>query len=363
MLVLLLLTSATLLVTNKLSEANNRIEDIVDVSARRIGLSNEILIEMLNAARHEKNLILEKVPHKREDFRLRINKHITSVDEKIPELYRLADKEVKPIVNELKTNWKFYLNDLDSIISFTMRGKDEEAFILSGGRALKFRDEAIGLMQQVIKQNEKGITDDKVISNQSYESSLTLIIILLLSSLAVAIIISYWIIKSITKRILFIAKEAEKIASREHTYSKFQDATRDELMPVFNSLTNINESFRDITDSANAVASGNYAIDIVPKSENDLLGRSLEKMTRSLQETTAENEKHNWLTTGQNHLNESLRGDQTIEELASNTITFLANYLQSNVGAVYLVDEKKNALNLAGRYALASENGIQEQFS
>lgn len=360
--ILLLLTAATLLVTNKLSEANNRIEDIVELSARRIALSNEILIEMLNGARHEKNLILEKDPRKKEDFRIKINKHIAAVNEKIPELYSLAGSEGIAIVNELKINWKSYLNDLDSIIDLAMSGKEEEAFKLSAGRALKFRDEAITLMQQIVKQNEKRIADDKKASNQSYESSLTLIIILLLSSLAIAIIISYRIIKSITKRILFIAEEAEKIASREHTYGKFQDATRDELMPVFNSLININKSFREVTDNANTVASGNYAIDIVPRSEKDLLGKSLEKMALSLRETTAANERHNWLTTGQNQLNACLRGDQTIEELANNTVTFLANYLQSNIGAVYLLNEKQTTLDLAGRYALATENGIREKF-
>jgi signal transduction histidine kinase/CheY-like chemotaxis protein/CHASE3 domain sensor protein len=361
--ILLLLISATLFVITKFSEANNRIENIVDVSARRIDLSNEILIEMLGAARYEKNIILEREPQKQEDFRLKINKYVAAVNEKIPELYALADDQGKILVNELKNNWKLYLSDLDTIISFATGDRPVDAFELSGSKALKFRDEAIGLMEQLIKQNKQRIADDRAASNQSYTSSLNLIIGLILISLVVAIIISYWIIKSITKRILFIAGEAEKISSREHTYSKFRDDTKDELMPIFNSLIIINESFREVTDNANAVASGNYQLDFVPKSEKDLLGKSLEKMTRSLRETTAENEKHNWLTNGQNHLNESLRGDQVIEELANNTVNFFANYLGSNVGAVYLLDDKKKKLTLAGQYAMASGNGTRKEFS
>jgi CHASE3 domain sensor protein len=43
----------------------------------------------------------------------------------------------------------------------------------------------------------------------------------------------------------------------------------------------------------------------------------------------------NWLLTGYTELNGKLKGDQTIGELANNTITFLCNYLKANIGALY----------------------------
>src|SRR5665647_2019864 len=90
-----------------------------------------------------------------------------------------------------------------------------------------------------------------------------------------------------------------------------------------------------IRDRANNVASGDYAVDLTPHSHNDTLGNALNKMTRSLRETTEANKKHNWLAVGQNQLNEKLSGDQSIEELANKAISFLCTYLKANIGTVY----------------------------
>ena len=62
----------------------------------------------------------------------------------------------------------------------------------------------------------------------------------------------------------------------------------------------------------------------------------------------------NWLLTGNTELNEKINGDQSIEELANNTISFLCNYLKANIGAVYLVNNKDNTLVLSGQYAFSS---------
>lgn len=145
---------------------------------------------------------------------------------------------------------------------------------------------------------------------------------LVLVSLFIEIAISYWIIRTIGNRIQFISQEAEKIANREFSNVPLAGAYKDELQPIYQFLNKIRESFKEITDNANNVASGNYFVDFVPKSEKDVLGNSLRMMTSSLRKKTQENEKHNWMTNGQNFLNEKLRGDKTESVLAKDVITF-----------------------------------------
>ncbi|MDP1726056.1 MAG: DUF705 domain-containing protein [Bacteroidota bacterium] len=70
----------------------------------------------------------------------------------------------------------------------------------------------------------------------------------------------------------------------------------------------------------------------------------------------------NWLLTGNTELNEKLFGDQSIEELANNTISFLCTYLKANIGAVYQLNEKDNTLTLCGQYAFSSMQDIKEKF-
>jgi CheY-like chemotaxis protein/signal transduction histidine kinase len=205
--------------------------------------------------------------------------------------------------------------------------------------------------------------DAEIENKASYNAAISLIISLIILSILLAITISYWIIKSITNRISVIAKEAEKIASREFANDKLEDSTNDELKPLFNSLVSVNESFREITENANNVASGDYTVDLTPRSDKDVLGNSLKKMTRSLRETTAANEKHNWLTVGQNQLNSTLKGDQSTEELAGNTISFLCAYLKANIGAIYQFSDKESALMLSGQYAFLSPEETKRKFT
>ena len=361
--ILVLLISIALFMTNKLSESNDQMQNIVDVYSKKVNLSNELMIAMLEAARHEKNIILKKDLTQKDYFKDKIYREIENIDKKTKELKELVDDKGKVILKEFETTWASYQPDLKNIISLAMKNKDEEASEISTNNGLKVRDEARSQLQRLIDKNQLSMENAKEENNANYNAAISLIIGLIIASILLAIIISYWIIQSITKRISVIAKEAEKIASREFTNDNLEDFTNDELKPLFNSLVSVNESFREITENANNVASGDYATDLTPRSVKDILGNSLKKMTRSLRETTAANEKHNWLTAGQNQLNSTLKGDQSIEELASNTISFLCAYLKANIGAIYQFNDKESALMLSGQYAFLSPEETIRKFT
>ena len=359
--ILLLLLTVAILMISKLSETNERLTNIVNQSSKKISLSKEILIGVLDAARHEKNIILEKNPIKKEKYKDRINEALLTIDKKTAELEEITDEKGAKILSEFISSWRGYQVSMDEIISLAMKNEDEKAFKISVEKGLAVRDKSIIILNRLIQRNEKSMEEDKIFSDKSYESSISLIISLLVTCLIISILVVYWIIQGISKRISFIAKEADKIASRESSGNRMEDTERDELRPIFNSLVNINESFKEVTENANSVASGDYTNDLVPKSDKDILGNALKKMTVSLRETTAENEKHTWLTSGQNQLNGKLRGDQNTDELAHNVITFLADYLQANIGALYLMDDN-NTLTLSGKYAFSSME-VKEKFT
>lgn len=84
---------------------------------------------------------------------------------------------------------------------------------------------------------------------------------------------------------------------------------------------------------------------------------------KALKRAESETAGKNWLLTGSTELNDKLKGDQSIEELASNTISFLCTYLKANIGAVYQFDDKENALLLCGQYAFSSPNDTKVKFA
>ncbi|MFV5695367.1 response regulator [Flavobacterium sp. LB3P122] len=83
---------------------------------------------------------------------------------------------------------------------------------------------------------------------------------------------------------------------------------------------------------------------------------------KALKSSESENANKNWLLTGNSKLNEKLIGDQSIAQLANNTISFLCTYLKANIGAVYLLNEKDNILMLSGKFAFSSAKDTTENF-
>ncbi|MFV8361050.1 response regulator [Flavobacterium sp. LS1P3] len=83
---------------------------------------------------------------------------------------------------------------------------------------------------------------------------------------------------------------------------------------------------------------------------------------KALKSSESETASKNWLLTGNSALNEKLIGDQSIEQLANNMISFLCTYLKANIGAVYLFNENENALLLRGKFAFSSGKDTSVNF-
>ncbi|MEX1187696.1 MAG: response regulator [Bacteroidia bacterium] len=357
-----LLIFMVIFMSDKLHESNERIVYLVDVSGQRINLSNELMIEVLQATRHEKNIILEQDTTQLEFHRSLLFLSLELIDKKTSELELISDPSGKQIIAEFKAIWKSYREDLNKIISHTFKSEFQLASRISVEEGSTIRDAAINQLEKLIAKNEIGMEQAKAENDEDFSSTLGLISTLLIISIVLAAIISWLIVMSITGRISKIVLEAEKIASRESS-DRPPNKINDELKPILTSLEKITDSFNEVAFNADRVASGDYSVDLIPRSEKDTLGKALTKMTRSLRESSEANERHNWVTKGQNQLNELLSGDKKLEELAGNTIQFLCTYLDASIGALYAINEGGSRFILSGKYALSSMDETPSNFS
>ena len=108
----------------------------------------------------------------------------------------------------------------------------------------------------------------------------------------------------------------------------------------------------ELTLSTELISKGDltHHIDIVSKNEIGVLAGSFNKMTEDLRNSQMILEKKNWLKTGQSELNNVMHGEQSIENLGRNIITFLADYLNAQIGTIYLVKKNKD-LKQIGNFA------------
>ncbi|MFQ5865833.1 MAG: response regulator [bacterium] len=118
-----------------------------------------------------------------------------------------------------------------------------------------------------------------------------------------------------------------------------------------------------LRDAANEVATGNRDVQINIKASDELgvLGNAFNDMISNIKNHIEENERQNWLKSGQAELNDKIRGELDVVTLSQNIIKYLANYLKAQIGAVYLHDEN-STLRLVGSYAYTRRKNLSHEF-
>jgi len=73
---------------------------------------------------------------------------------------------------------------------------------------------------------------------------------------------------------------------------------------------------------------------------------------KELEDLSIKNEHHNWLLSSEAKINEVMRGDFSMDELAENVITAVCNLLNYPVGVFYLVNRSQRTLRVRGTFAI-----------
>lgn len=149
-----------------------------------------------------------------------------------------------------------------------------------------------------------------------------------------------------------VADQANLIVQGDYSGTIAPRSDRDELGIALREVT---ETLREVVKVTNAVSQGDYSKNITLKGPNDQLGATINTMTQALFRVTEENRKQDWIKTRQNDLNHRMLGEFDVATLAHNIISFLAEHLQAQIGAIYILDEGRGDLQLAGSYAFTNE--------
>jgi CheY-like chemotaxis protein/signal transduction histidine kinase len=187
----------------------------------------------------------------------------------------------------------------------------------------------------------------------SYGQKLLFVLMLLLILLSgvVVVMLSLRISRAITKPIQSLVGNFETM-SRGALVEQLHSDAKDETASLIKSFNLLQESLASIVSHAKKVADGHYEAVIKPKSEKDELAISLNRMTTALAENESQQKKLDWLKTGKSKLGEEIQGDKALKELSDRTLTFLANYLDAQLGTLYIFEKESGQLVLQSKYGL-----------
>jgi putative methionine-R-sulfoxide reductase with GAF domain len=87
---------------------------------------------------------------------------------------------------------------------------------------------------------------------------------------------------------------------------------------------------------------------------------SLEKR---IADAVGELERRDWFNSGLNQLNALLRGDQSLQEMANKTLSFLVKYVGASVGVFYSSTESEGALEVIATHAVMGESRLNRRIA
>jgi len=120
---------------------------------------------------------------------------------------------------------------------------------------------------------------------------------------------------------------------------------------------------RRLSELVKRAAGGTFDQEIEVEARNEIgeLAGDANRMLHGLREMTEENRRKDWFETGLGKLNDKMRGDQDPAALGRSIITFLAEYLNARIGAIYVADDN-NLLKLLGSYAFKRRKNLSNEF-
>jgi CheY-like chemotaxis protein/HAMP domain-containing protein len=120
---------------------------------------------------------------------------------------------------------------------------------------------------------------------------------------------------------------------------------------------------RSLTDWARKFTGGDLTLMEIktPKNEIGILNESFKDAVTSMRAARSEEERRNWQNTGLSKLDDQMRGVQDLDVLCRNIVTFIATYLQAQVGAFFL-NNGDGVFNLKASYAYKTRKTLSNVF-
>jgi CheY-like chemotaxis protein/HAMP domain-containing protein/putative methionine-R-sulfoxide reductase with GAF domain len=172
----------------------------------------------------------------------------------------------------------------------------------------------------------------------------------------VALLVAYTI-QQIVASISELKRAAQKLALGEVDFAVSVGSKDEmgELAESFNKMVSIKKLY---ADTAARIGKGKYDTPVLVRTNADILGLALTNMKNDLERLSRENEIRTWMLTGVNELNDRIRGEKDLHQLSNEVIEELSEYLNAQIGALYL--RENGHLKLSGTYAYSLDGRIQE---
>jgi two-component system sensor histidine kinase/response regulator len=282
----------------QLEEAQNETQKKIADKLAKADDANQIIKLFLDARKNEKEVIISREKKYLDLVRKNI-KTVLTISDRLKSRF-IYQKNITQI-NDVETAIRNYKTEFEDFISLLGEQERAKGVMLNAASAAQKVNGAASLDQELKRNRETARSD-------------AFVLFVALIAIGLGLILAIIISKAISEPLIKAA---------------------------------------DISDS---VASGDISaeIEVVSTDETGQLLGSMKKMIQQLRLAKEEANKRDWIKTGQTKLAERQRNEKELEPLADSILSFFGEYINIQVGSVYIMTEE-DFLRPVGSYALDSE--------
>ena len=251
---------------NYLSQMNDRINNVTDVTSSKIRLGARLNQDILYVGRAEKNIILASELEEVKEYEKSIEDNNAAFNLRMSQLRELVDDQGDAKLDQFKFKWADYQSNLEEIIDLKKAAMIDTSLTnydtkinyivdLSMNKGRELHDEASLLMTEIVDINDNQLNVDKQESDLNFAKANRTMLIILAVSLAAGVIIAYLIITNIQKSTRKASEAITAVANGD--FSKdIENDSKDEIGLILEQLKIMLRSLRYSVQISKKVAEG-----------------------------------------------------------------------------------------------------------
>jgi CheY-like chemotaxis protein/signal transduction histidine kinase/HAMP domain-containing protein len=285
----------------------------------------------------------------------------------LDDVARNIDTSAARVMDKFALVMKRFLGDTNDVviarqafIEWKHTLDQDVAVVRSGGRDTLDRDHFLDRLKRTdALQNKLQVMIDFAIgkaksfldeADRQHAKARAISVGFLAATLVLSLGIALVITRSIAPSLRLIVQRMEDIAKGDLDHD-VEIVQKDEIGALADSFRVMRRGLHDKAEVAMAIASGDLGRQVQISGPEDHLGNAIDRMTLALQETKRNSDLLDWHKTGKNELNRIIVGQDDLKILAAEMLNFLANYVQAQVGTLYVLS-KDGLLTLEAGYAV-----------